>query len=111
MTTERRRKVPIPPPLTNEQRKDAYTRSLALRRARAEAKQGLAEAEKPAEFLAYLWDKEPIQGMQVVDLLTAMRGIGLARAAKLLERAGIKPGRKVRGVGPLQRDRLFGLFV
>lgn len=103
--------MPTPPVLTDEQRRTAYTRSLQLRRARAEVKAGLLEAEHPAEFLAYVWDKEPVQGMLVVDLLTAMRGFGLLRAMRTLDRASIKANRKVRGVGARQKDRLFTLLA
>jgi hypothetical protein len=102
--------MPTPPALTDEQRRDAYDRSLALRRARAEVKDGLAQSDVPAEFLAWVWDKEPVQGMQVVDLLTAMRGTGPLKAARLLSAAKIKPNRKVRGVGPRQRDALFEML-
>lgn len=102
--------MPTPPALTNEQRQQAYGRSLELRRARAEVKAGLNEADKPAEFLAYIWDKEPVLGMLVVDLLTAMRGTGKLKALRLLDKAKIKPNRKVRGVGPKQQEALFGLL-
>lgn len=102
---------PNPPLLSSEQRRLAFDRSLSIRRARAEAKQGLAEYDRPAELLAFLWEQEPIQGMQVVDLLTAMRGFGLLKARRLLDGAGIKPNRCVRGVGPRQRDRLFELLA
>ena len=102
--------MPNPPTLTNEQRRLAYDRSLMLRRARAEVKAGLADAEQPAEFLAYIWETQPVQGMQVIDLLAAMRGYGRLKASRLMDKAGIKPNRKVQGVGPLQRERLFTLL-
>lgn len=111
MTVERRPKVPTPPALTDDQRRQAYDRSLALRRARAEVKKTLSEIDRPAEFLAYVWESEPVQGMQVVDLLTAMRYVGRTKARRLLEKAGIKLNRCVRGVGPRQRERLFEQFA
>jgi hypothetical protein len=49
--------------------------------------------------------------MQVVDLLTAMRYVGRTKARRLLEKAGIKLNRCVRGVGPRQRERLFEQFA
>jgi hypothetical protein len=106
-----RSKVPTPPRLTNEQRRQAFEKALKLRQDRANIKRWLHAM--PGDLRA-VWElEEAVQGMKVYDLLTALPHIGRGRALALLEQAGFNHPEKttVRATGPRQRERLFELLA
>jgi hypothetical protein len=96
--------VPTPPPLSKEQRRAAYEKALELRRQRAEVKYNLAGYFWTLESA---WTAPATQGMKVFDLLTALPGIGKARAAAMMAEAKIPLKNTVRACGPKQTERLF----
>lgn len=101
------RKKPVPPTLSAEQRLEAYKKALRLRRRRADLKTFLSE--KPY-MLEYVWAFKDAQGMKVLDLLTALPGVGIGTARKYLELAGIPEKNTVKACGPRQRERLLALL-
>lgn len=105
--TQRR---PTPPKLTVEQRRAAYEKALKLRQQRALVKRLLAGCYLTLEEA---WGLGPVQGMKVIDLLSALPGIGKPSALKILESAGFKHPDKttVRGTGPRQREALFEILT
>lgn len=100
--------MPQPPALSTEQRRQAYDRSLELRKIRSAVKAWLGKA--PTDFQSIFSGNAAVQGMKVYDLLTALPGIGAGRASKILASAGIPEKNTVRACGPKQRDRLFALI-
>lgn len=98
--------MPQAPTLSADQRRAAYERSLELRRNRAELKQSLAAGELTLDSAWRLWP-EITAGMKVCDLLTALPGVGPAKAKALLEKAGIPEKNTVRACGPRQTEKLF----
>jgi hypothetical protein len=113
-----RSKVPTPPRLTNEQRRQAFEKALKLRQDRARLKDSLSEPANRVttpvvRFIEAFCEAEIAQGMKVYDLLTALPHIGRGRALALLEQAGFKHPEKttVRATGPRQRERLFELLA
>lgn len=91
------------PPLTPEQRQAALDKAAASRRERAEIKNRLKHSG--ASIVDVLRDgqtNEVVGKMRVLDLLTAMPGLGKVRARQLMERLNISESRRVRGLGAKQ---------
>lgn len=102
----------MPPPLSAEQRRAAAQKAVAARRCRAELKARIkgSAAQLPAVLEEGRTD-ESIGRARLVDLLTAIPGIGPARAAQVMAKLGIAPNRRVRGLGVRQRAALEREFA
>ena len=91
------------PPLTTEQRQAALGKAAAARRERAEVKNRLKHAGGSlSDVLANGQKNDAVGKMKVLDLLQSMPGVGKVRAQRLMERIGIAPTRRVRGLGTKQ---------
>ncbi len=100
-----------PPPLTPEQRAAAAAGALQARRRRSEVRTALGNGTLTvSEVLAAAATDDALARLPVVTLLEALPGIGPARAAVLMERAGIATSRRVRGLGVRQRAVLLDLL-
>ena len=100
------------PILTPEQRADALLKAAAARRRRAEVKNRLKHSG--ASLVAVLEDgdtDEVIGKMKVSAVLEAMPGVGKVRAQRIMEKLGISPTRRVRGLGINQRAALTREFA
>jgi len=94
--------VPLPP-LTPEQRQAALVKAAAARRERAEVKNRLKHAGGSLSDVLHNGHSNDVIGkMKVLDLLQSMPGVGKVRAQALMERIGIAPTRRVRGLGANQ---------
>src|SRR5262245_14472676 len=97
-----------PPALTPEQRAAALEKAAIARKERAELKEklkmgsvSLADALKQA-------DKDDVIGkLKVVSLLESLPGVGKVKARRLMEDIGISETRRVRGLGPQQKQALL----
>jgi hypothetical protein len=97
--------------LTPEQRAAALEKAAAARRARAELKVRLkASSTTLADVLDAGESDDAVGKMKVVAVLEAMPGVGKVRAQKLMETLEISPARRVRGLGPKQREALLKAF-
>ena len=100
------------PPLTPEQRAAALVKAAAARRARADLKVRLkTSGASLADVLESGDSDEAVGKMKVVAVLEAMPGVGKVRAQKIMERLGISPSRRVRGLGAKQREALQREFA
>jgi hypothetical protein len=100
------------PPLTPEQRAAALEKAAQARRARAELKTKLkSSATSLTDVLTAGETDEVVGKMKVSAVLEAMPGVGKVRAARLMERLGISPTRRVRGLGDKQRQALEREFA
>ena len=100
------------PPLTPEQRLAALDKAAAARRERAEVKNRLKHAGGSLSDVLQEGQKNDVVGkMKVVDLLKSMPGVGKVRADQLMERIGIAPTRRVRGLGTKQISALEREFA
>lgn len=92
------------PPLTPEERQAALDKAAAARRERAEVKNRLKNSGASLGEVVTLGreSNEVVGKMKVVDLLCAMPGVGKVRAQQIMERIGISPSRRVRGLGDNQ---------
>jgi len=98
------------PVQTPEQQQESLRKANEARAARSAALKALKAGEVTMpEVLA---DKEsPLQRAFVRQLLLALPGVGKVRADLVLERTGIDPRRRVRGLGERQRKALEREFA
>jgi len=99
------------PTLTAEQRADALVRAAKARTLRAQVKDNLRSGTLTlAQVIARAAEEDALARMRVIDLLTAMPGIGPARGHTLMDRLGIAHSRRLRGLGEHQRAALLEVF-
>jgi hypothetical protein len=103
--------VPLPP-LTPEQRAAALEKAAAARKARAAVRDRLKhEGTSLSEVLATGETDDVIGKMRVSAVLESMPGVGKVRAQRIMEKLGISPSRRVRGLGSHQRAALEREFA
>jgi guanylate kinase len=95
-----------PPELDSEVRRRNGERAVRARRERAEVKQALKSGNvQPASLLAD--SSAAISRMKVIDFLASLPQMGTLRAQALMERIGISPQRRIRGLGSRQKRELL----
>ena len=103
--------MPLPPQLTEEQRKAALEKAAAARRARAEIKEKLKMGSLTLkELLAQSAGDETIGKIKIVAVLESLPGVGKMKARRTMEEIGISESRRVRGLGDQQRASLLQVF-
>ncbi len=99
------------PDLTPEQRAAALEKATVARRRRAEIKTALKSRSMAlSEVLALAETDEAIAKMKVQTLLESLPRVGANTAAQLMADVAIAPSRRVRGLGPVQREELIRRF-
>ena len=102
--------MPLPPPLTEEQRRKALEKAAIARRKRAELKEQLKNKSTTLHALLQRTDDEIVGKMKVSTVLESLPGVGRVRARKLMERLDISESRRMRGLGEKQRKNLLEEF-
>lgn len=99
------------PELDPEQRRQALEKAAEARQVRAELKQMLKAGELTmTELLDRAEDSDHVEKMRVSDAVAAMPGYGKVKARRLMEELDIAESRRLRGLGPNQRERLLTAF-
>lgn len=99
------------PPLTSEQRAEALAKAALARQRRAEIKARLKHSGESLGAVLDMGEKDDVVGkMRVSALLESLPGVGKVRAAQIMERLGIAPTRRVRGLGARQRAALVAEY-
>jgi hypothetical protein len=99
------------PKLDPAQRQAALAKAAEARRIRAELKQMLKAGEVSLrDVLDRSGSADALAKMRVSDVLEAMPAYGPVKARELMERLDIAPSRRLRGLGPRQRERLLSTF-
>lgn len=99
------------PELDPEQRRAALEKAAQARRIRAELKQMLKAGEVTLrQVIERAETAEPLAKMKVADVIEAMPAYGKIKARKLMEQLDIAPTRRIRGLGPRQREALLATF-
>jgi hypothetical protein len=99
------------PELDPEQRRAALEKAAEARRIRAELKQMLKAGEVSLrDVLDRASTAEPLAKMKVHDVIEAMPAFGPVKARRLMEELDIAPSRRLRGLGPRQREALLTTF-
>lgn len=103
--------MPLPPQLTDEQRRAALAKAAEARRARAELKEKLKMGSLTlTELLAGAEGDDIIAKMKVLAVLESLPGVGKVKARRTMEEIGISESRRVRGLGDQQRAALLKVF-
>lgn len=99
------------PELDPKQRREALEKAAEVRRIRAQLKQMLKSREVSLrEVLERAETAEPLAKMKVAEVLEALPNIGKIRARRIMEQLDIAPTRRLRGLGPKQREALLDAF-
>ena len=103
--------MPLPPPLTEEQRKQALEKAAIARRKRAELKDELKRGATSLKDLLGRTGDEIVGKMKVSTVLESLPGVGRVRAKRIMERLDISESRRMRGLGQKQKDNLLQEFA
>lgn len=99
------------PQLTPEQRAEAGAKATAARKRRAEISRKLGSGEVTIRSVIEMaTGDEALAKMRVSAMIEALPGIGKKKAADLMSRLGIAASRRLKGLGPYQKDALFEEF-
>jgi len=99
------------PHLTAEQRAAALEKAAQARVTRAEVKNRLKySGASLSSVLEAAESDEAIGKLRVSALLESLPGVGPVRARQIMAEIGIAETRRVRGLGPHQRDALVTRF-
>lgn len=102
--------MPLPPALTEEQRKEALIKAAEARRKRAEVKESLKNGTTDLQALLDRSTEGVVGKMKVSSVLESLPGVGKVRARKIMERLEISESRRIRGLGAKQKDSLLKEF-
>jgi hypothetical protein len=103
--------MPLPPPLTEEQRRRALEKAAEARRKRAELKEQLKSGRTSLKDLLERTGDEIVGKMKVSNVLESLPGVGRVRARKIMERLDISESRRMRGLGAKQKGNLLDEFA
>jgi hypothetical protein len=99
------------PELDPDQRRAALLKAAEARRVRAELKDQLKlRAIGLPTVFARAEREDAVAKMRVTDVLAAMPAYGPVKARRLMEELDISTSRRVRGLGPRQRQALLATF-
>ena len=103
--------MPLPPPLSEEQRRDALKKAAEARRKRAELKEQLKSGRTTLRELLERTSDGIVGKMKVSTVLESLPGVGRVRARKLMEKLDISESRRMRGLGAKQKENLLNEFA
>lgn len=103
--------MPLPPPLSEEQRRQALEKAAIARRKRADLKEQLKRGNTNLKDLLERTDDEIVGKMKVSTVLESLPGVGRVRAKKIMERLDISESRRMRGLGAKQKGNLLQEFA
>jgi transposase len=99
------------PPLTPEQRAEALKKAAAARQARAEVKARLKDNRSSLSEVLALGEKDEVIGkIKIGNLLESLPGVGKVKAKAIMSEIGISESRRIRGLGPHQKEQLVERF-
>lgn len=103
--------MPLPPPLTEEQRRQALQKAAEARRKRADLKEQLKSGRTSLKELLERTSDDIVGKMKVSAVLESLPGVGRVRARKLMEKLDISDTRRMRGLGLKQKENLLNEFA
>ncbi|HEX2050045.1 MAG TPA: integration host factor, actinobacterial type [Actinomycetota bacterium] len=103
--------MPLPPPLSEEQRRAALEKAKVARHKRAELKEQLKSGRTTLGELLERTGDEVVGKMKVATVLESLPGVGRVRARKIMERLDISESRRLRGLGAKQKQNLLSEFA
>ena len=104
--------MPTPPQLNAEQRSAALVKAAEARVARAAVKNRLKMGSLSLAEAINVADTDEVVGkLKVITLLESLPGMGKIKARRIMDSIGIADSRRVRGLGPQQRQALLEHFT
>jgi hypothetical protein len=104
--------MPLPPSLTPEERLAALDKAAAARKKRAAVKEQLKERRLTlGELLERCQTDEVLGKLKVVSMLESMPQTGKVKARRLMRELDISESRRLRGLGPNQKQKLLEHFA
>jgi len=100
----------LPPRLSGRSRRKAGINAVKARQERAKIKEMIKNGEI-FFFDLFNDERQSVKRMKMIDLLTAVPGIGKTRAELIIGRAGMSPSRRIGGVGRRQLEQLRQEFL
>ncbi len=110
-TSSKEDRMPLPPPLTEEQRRQALAKAAIARRKRADLKEQLKSGQTSLRDLIERTGDDLVGKMKVSAVLGSLPGVGRVRARKIMERLDISESRRMRGLGAKQKENLLTEFA
>ena len=108
---EKGESVSTPPKITEEQRRAALEKAAEARRVRAELKELLKTGTLTLQEVFDRAETDDIvAGTKINAVLVSLPGLGKVKAKRLMEEHEIADNRRIRGLGPRQREALLELF-
>ena len=99
--------MPLPPQLSDEQRKQALAKAAEVRRRRAELKDRLKIGDLSLlEVLDMADADDVVGGTKVLAVLESLPRVGKVTARRLMSELDISETRRLRGLGVKQREAL-----
>lgn len=99
------------PPLSPEDRQKALEKAAEARKKRAELKGQLKSGKMSLSDVLTTQGDDTIGKMKVSAVLEALPGVGKVRARKIMEKLDISATRRIKGLGPKQREALLAEFA
>ncbi len=96
-----------PPSLSADDRARALAKAAVARRVRADLREELRRGTLSLGEVLDRVDEEHIGGIKVKAVLTALPGLGKVKSYRLMEAVGIAENRRLRGLGPKQKEALL----
>jgi len=97
--------MPLPPQLSDEQRKAALAKAAAVRRQRAELKERLKIGNVGlSEVLDMAASDDVVGGTKVLSVLESLPRVGKVTARRLMSELDISETRRLRGLGVKQLE-------
>lgn len=96
-----------PPSLSADDRARALAKAAEARRVRADIREELRRGTLSLGEVLDRAHEEPLAGIKVKAVLTALPGLGKVKSYRLMEAVGIAENRRLRGLGPKQKEALL----
>lgn len=100
----------LPPPVSDEKRREALAKAAEARRKRAALKEKLKSGNASLADLLRQTGDEVVGKMKVSSVLESLPGVGKVRARRIMERLDISESRRMRGLGAKQKESLLKEF-
>jgi len=96
--------------ITDEVRREALVKAVAVRRERAELRSRLKAGALLLADLLKRTDDDTVGKMKALSVIESLPGVGKVKARRAMESLGIAENRRLRGLGRRQRSDLLKAF-
>ena len=101
------RVMPLPPRLSDEDRRAALQKAVEVRRQRSDVRVRLKDGSLTLGELLERVDDDMVGKMKALVVIESLPGVGKVKARRLMADIGIAESRRLRGLGDQQRAKLL----